>query len=294
MRRRGFGVPVSVMLTGLLSSCCIPGIGGPLQPTAAPAPPATQEPGPVDEAEQPGTVPVPVPERWSPPAQVSWQWQLTGDLDLDVDADVFDVDLSTTTAEQVATLHQRGRAVICYFSAGTFEPWRDDSDAFPDDVLGSPMEDWPDERWLDVRRLDVLLPIMAARMDLCAAKGFDAVEPDNVDGYANESGFPLTAGDQAAFNLELARLAHERGLAVGLKNDLDQVAILEPSFDFAVNEECVAWDECEALLPFIHAGKPVLHVEYELEPSEFCPSVQALGFSSLRKEWDLDASRTAC
>ena len=34
---------------------------------------------------------------------------------------------------------------------------------------------------------------MAARFDECREKGFDAVEADLVDGYARDSGFPLTA-----------------------------------------------------------------------------------------------------
>jgi hypothetical protein len=234
------------------------------------------------------------PDRWVPPAQVLWQWQLTGELDLGVEAEMYDVDLFTTSAADVAELHRLGRRAICYLSAGTLEPWRPDAAAFPADVVGEPLEDWPDERWLDVRRLDVLLPLMAARLDLCREKGFDAVEPDNVDAWTNPSGFDLTAADQAAYNRALARLAHERGLAVGLKNDVEQAALLEPDFDFAVVEECVRYDECELLAPFVRAGKPVLHVEYELEPAEFCDLTRRLGFSSMRKSFDLDASRTVC
>jgi hypothetical protein len=252
-------------------------------PTATPAPTGTPAPSPG-----------PTPARWTPPVGVTWQWQLSEELDLSVSAQVYDVDLVQTSAAQVAALHGLGRHVICYLSAGTYEPWRPDSSAFPDAVIGEALEDWPDERWLDVRRLDVLLPIMAARMDLCARKGFDAVEPDNVDAWSNDSGFDLTAADQAVYNRELARLAHERGLAVGLKNDVEQVELLHPHFDFAVNEECVLADECELLEPFVRAGKPVLHVEYELEPQEFCDHTRSLGFSSMRKSFDLDVARTAC
>ncbi len=77
---------------------------------------------------------------------------------------------------------------------------------------------------------------MAARFDMCRDKGFDAVEADLVDGYARDSGFPLTAADQLTYNRMLADLAHERGLSIGLKNDLDQVADLVDHFDFAINE----------------------------------------------------------
>ena len=232
--------------------------------------------------------------RWKPPAHVTWQWQLTGPLDLSVNAQVYDVDLFDTSAEQVRQLHSQGRKVICYLSAGSYEPDRPDSDKYPAALLGRKLSGWPGERWLDIRRLDVLIPLIAARMDLCVKKGFDGVEPDNVDGYQNNTGFDLTAKDQEAFNREIARLAHDRGLAVGLKNDLDQVRALEPMFDFAVNEQCFEYDECSLLLPFIQAGKPVLHVEYDLPTSAFCGTASAMGFSSMRKSLDLDASRTSC
>ncbi len=150
------------------------------------------------------------------------------------------------------------------------------------------------EAWLDVRRLDVLEPIMAARLDLCRAKGFDAVDPDNLDGYRNDTGFPLTPEDQLRFNRMIARLAHERSLGVGLKNDLEQVEQLVGDFDFAVNESCVDQGECELLRPFLDAGKAVLHVEYELPTSEFCDVTASMGFSSISKPRDLSAPREAC
>jgi hypothetical protein len=150
------------------------------------------------------------------------------------------------------------------------------------------------EAWLDVRRLDVLEPIMAARLDLCRAKGFDAVDPDDVDGYRHDTGFPLTPEDQLRFNRMIARLAHERSLGVGLKNDLEQVGQLVGDFDFAVNESCVDQGECELLRPFVEAGKAVLHVEYELPISEFCDVTPRMGFSSISKPRDLSAPREGC
>ena len=240
------------------------------------------------------SIPPPAAAWWRPSVGVTWQWQLTGEVDVSVDADVFDVDLFTTSDDVVAALGALGRRTICYLSAGTFEPWRPDADRFPPDVIGEPLDDWPDERWLDIRRLDALGPILEERLDLCRAKGFDGVEPDNVDGYANDSGFPLTDADQLAFNRWLADRAHERGLAVALKNDLDQVAELEPWFDLAVNEECFEFDECATLAPFVETGKPVLHVEYAVDASEFCPATTALGLSSMRKRLDLDAWFERC
>jgi hypothetical protein len=135
---------------------------------------------------------------------------------------------------------------------------------------------------------------MAARMDLCKSKGFDAIEPDNVDGYANRSGFPLTETDQIAYNKWLATAAHSRGLSIGLKNDLDQVADLVSSFDWALNEQCFQYNECSALAPFTQAGKAVFEVEYSLSTDQFCSKAIAMQFNSMKKGLDLDPPRTAC
>ena len=135
---------------------------------------------------------------------------------------------------------------------------------------------------------------MEKRIANCKAKGFDAVEPDNVDGYSNATGFPLTAADQIAYNKGLADLAHKYGLGVALKNDPDQVIALQPSFDFSVAEECAKYNECDGYAPFTAAGKAVLHVEYSGTLASFCPTTKALGFSSLLKNLNLDAWRSPC
>jgi hypothetical protein len=232
-------------------------------------------------------------KRWQPRPGIAWQWQLSGRLDTSVDVPVYDIDGFDHDADTVAALHDDGRKVICYLSTGAWEDWRPDADAFPKSVLGRG-NGWKGERWLDIRRTDVLEPLMAARMDMCREKGFDAVEPDNMDGYANATGFPLTAADQLRYNRLIARLAHDRGMAVGLKNDLDQIPELVADFDFAVNEQCAQYEECDTLTPFIEADKAVFHVEYELPTRSFCPEVRELGFSSMLKRYDLDAWRRAC
>ena len=232
--------------------------------------------------------------RWVPAPAGTWQYQLSGEIDLSVPADVYDIDGQETDAGVVRSLHEAGRHVICYLNAGAYEDWRPDAAEFPADVLGRPLDGWPGERWVDVRRLDVLLPILGARMDVCRSKGFDAVEPDNVDGYANETGFDLTGEDQAAFNTAVAGLARDRGLAVGLKNDIEQVAQLEPHFDFAVNEECLAYDECAEYRPFTDAAKAVFHVEYSKPSAPRCARAARLGFSTVFKDLELDAPLRRC
>ncbi|GCD38258.1 endo alpha-1,4 polygalactosaminidase [Streptomyces chrestomyceticus JCM 4735] len=237
-----------------------------------------------------GGAPRPV---WHPKPGVDWQWQLTGKLDLSVDAPVYDIDGFREKAATVADLHKRGRKAICYISVGAYEDFRPDASRFPKDVIGEE-NGWEGEKWLDIRRLDVLRPLMAKRFDMCREKGFDAVEPDNVDGYKNDTGFDLEAADQLAFNRMIAKLAHDRGMSVGLKNDLDQIPQLVGDFDFAVNEQCAQYDECAKMTPFIKAGKAVFHVEYELPAAKFCASTNRLGLSSLQKRLHLDAWRKAC
>ncbi|MGW5424493.1 endo alpha-1,4 polygalactosaminidase [Streptomyces sp. NPDC003943] len=241
----------------------------------------------------PAPDPKPRADRWQPAPGLAWQWQLSGRLDPSVDVPVYDIDGFDHPATTVAGLHRRGRKVICYVSTGAWEDFRPDAAKFPKAVLGKG-NGWPGERWLDIRRTDLLAPLMAGRLDLCRTKGFDAVEPDNMDGYQNDTGFPLTPADQLRYNRLIARLAHDRGLAVGLKNDLDQIPDLLPDFDFAVNEQCAQYGECDRLVPFVRAGKAVFHVEYELEVGEFCAEARRLGLSSMRKRYELGAWRQAC
>jgi len=230
---------------------------------------------------------------WVPPPVTSWQWQIQDTVDQSVDVAMYDIDLFDNDASVVASLHAAGRHVICYLDAGTWENWRPDASEFPADVLGRG-DGFPGEKWLDIRRLDVLAPILSARLDLCKTKGFDGVEFDNVDGYTNTTGFPLTGDDQLAFDVWLANQAHTRGLDAALKNDLDQVPDLLPYFDWALDEQCFQYHECDKLTPFVTAGKAVMEVEYHLRTSAFCPEANAMNFNSLLKTLALDATRTAC
>jgi len=229
---------------------------------------------------------------------MTWQWQLEGTpLDETVDADVFDVDLFETDPATVQRLHAAGRKTICYMSAGTWEEWRPDAGAFPEDVIGRQYEEWPGERWLDIRQIDRLAPLLIARLDLCVAKGFDAVEPDNVDGYDNDTGFPLTAEDQLNFNRWIAGEAQKRGLSVGLKNVPDLARELSPHFDWALTEDCFAEGWCDQLRPFVDAGRAVLAAEYTdtgVDLEDVCEEAAALGFSVILKNRDIDGFRASC
>ncbi|MCM0678094.1 endo alpha-1,4 polygalactosaminidase [Micromonospora phytophila] len=231
--------------------------------------------------------PVESARRWQ------WQWQLSGVLDPAVDADVFLLDPVATTAAQTTELRSRDRRLVCLVHVGSFLPADPDASRFPTAVRGGAARR-PQSRWLDVRQWDALRPVLADRFRLCRGKGFSAVALADADGYAHRSGFPLEFDDQLAFNRRLAALARSLDLSPGLVNDVAQVAALAPDFDFAVNEECVRLRQCARLLPFVEAGKPVFHVEYTGSTTDFCVTTVGYGFSSIRKERELDAWRLSC
>jgi hypothetical protein len=228
----------------------------------------------------------------------TWHWQLQGALDTSVDAELYDVDLFETSPRVIDELHADGRIVVCYLSAGSYERWRPDVGGYAEADLGDTLDGFEDERWLDVRSSTVRA-VYEARLDHAVESGCDGVEPDNVDGYLNETGFDLTADDQLNFNRFIADAAHARGLLVGLKNDVDQIPALVDHFDFAVNEQCHEFDECELNQPFIDAGKPVFNAEYASQfvddPNEVCATARELGLRTLILPLDLDgAFRISC
>ena len=230
---------------------------------------------------------------WKPVQGQPWHLQLNGTPLLPKGVKVVDLDGNDTTAATVAAAHAKGMRAICYINAGGWEEWRPDAGRFPAAVRGRDLDDWPGEKWLDIRRTAVLLPIMAARMDQCRAKGFDAVDPDNLDGYQASTGFPITAHHAVAYQTALAQLAHQRGLAIGLKNATDLVPRLAGVVDFAVNEECLAYQECVGYQPLLARRRPVFHVEYTGERASICAR-RPKGFSSILASQDLDGATQRC
>ncbi len=209
----------------------------------------------------------------------------------------YDIDGWNNTAAEVAALHARGLKVVCYMDAGTYEPGRPDSSTFPTSLKGSGVSGWPGELWLDVRpagpNYAALQGIMRARFQVCRDKGFDAVEPDNLDSYQNSPGFATTAADQLAYNEWIATTVHALGLAVFQKNDLDQIATLEPFFDGILDEECNKYSECSSLAPYTAAGKPVWDAEYTDDgetTAAFCSKDAAAGIVGALFSLNLDGS----
>jgi hypothetical protein len=98
-------------------------------------------------------------------------------------------------------------------------------------------------------------------IDSCAKKGFQAIEPDNLDSYSRSNGL-LTMDENAAFATLLARHAHTDGLAIGQKNTTDLLSRHQQiGFDFAVSEQCGTYDECDQYAAAY--ADHVLDIEYD-------------------------------
>jgi hypothetical protein len=230
--------------------------------------------------------------RWAPhPTTAPWQWQLQGRVDTSVEAAVYEVDGFETSKRTVRTLHRLHRRAICYVDVGSWESGRPDAGLFPRAVLGRRYAGYPDERWLDVSRFGLFAPVLRRRFAICARKGFDAVEPDNLTAWepGNRTGFPISAADQLSFNRWVARQVHRLGMAVALKNDGRQARRLVGAFDFAVVEQCFQYRECGYFRGFVRRHKAVFEAEYGLAPRRYCRAARALGFSAIGKSEALRA-----
>jgi hypothetical protein len=231
---------------------------------------------------------------WQPAKGITWEIELSTTPNSLLPVTAYDVDLFDTPQATLDQMAAAGIKRICYFSAGSYEDWRADADQLAP-YRGNPLQGWEGEWWLDIRRAEVRT-VMTHRLDTAVSKGCDAVDPDNVDGFANDNGLGLTRDDQIDYLRFLSDQAHARGLAIGLKNAVELVPEVVASFDFAVNESCFKYQECGTLQPFTAANKPVLQIQYggKKEARRVCKRANGLGFSTLVKSQALDGKRIAC
>jgi hypothetical protein len=238
--------------------------------------------------------------RWIPTAGQSFQIQYDGKLDLSIDAQIYDLDMFDTKASVVKKLHGMGRKVVCYIDVGTWENWRPDAGEFPKSVLGRKVGGWKGERWLDIRQTSVLEPIMTKRYHLCQKKGFDGVDPDNINGYQNRTGFPLTGAEQLTYDEWVATEAHTLGLTVDQKNDNSQLKTLVDYFDFGVDEQCFQQHWCKQLTAYTSNDRLVVDVEYTNQVSQTrfldktCPSDAKYKLTPILKKLELTAWIATC
>ncbi|QDS70760.1 hypothetical protein FKW77_003656 [Venturia effusa] len=267
--------------------------------------------GDKDDSKPPAALPTtPTSSKvWQPKVGQTWQIVLSQPIALSPaattvspDVDIFDIDLFTNNQSTIDALHRMGKKVICYFSAGSYEPDRPDSHQFTEKDKGKGLEGWPAERWLKLSNANVR-NIMSKRIDLAAQKKCDAIDPDNVDGFDNKNGLGLTRSDTVNFVSFLAAKAQSHGLAIGLKNAAAVIPSVLPAMQFSVNEQCVQFSDCDAFSAFTNASKPVFHIEYpsEVKPDfvqNFCgtsgPAAGANGFSTVIKNMNLDGHVKYC
>lgn len=226
-----------------------------------------------------------------------WDWQLTSPYDLSVNVEILVIEPDDHPEEDIRALSDRGVMPVCYMSVGSWENFRDDAGAFPEDVLGKTMGEWPDERYVDMRQRDVLLPLMGARISACAAKGFKGVEFDNMGAYDNDTGFPIAKSDALAYFGALADHAKRLGLRVAQKNVPELVPELVSTFDLVIVEQCFRYEECEAFQPYLDAGKHVLAVEYVEDDRDWdaaCSKAKEMGIALLLKEKEVVAGGVRC
>jgi len=197
--------------------------------------------------------------------------------------DVIDINLFEIEKETIEKFHNDGLKVICYLSAGTYEEEIEDM-LWINSLVRSRMED-DNGNWLDYR-YDGIKDYMIRALDLAKEKGCDGVEFDNIDGFAfvNWCNF-LTAQDQLKYNLWLAKEAHIRGLAAGIKNCLILLDYLKYDFDFVVNESCVEDGECALYSTFLELGKPVFTALYTSDVQDICNYIE-IDMSVIIKEPD--------
>jgi hypothetical protein len=243
---------------------------------------------------------------WFPPHlnraghPMRWDWQIgrtfprqrTGSRAVDI----YDIDGFLTTGRQIHAIHSSWQAAtlahpkaVCYLDLA-WEDYRPDASPsprglFPAAAVGKVYFGFPQERWVDFRQLDALKPMLTARIAMCARKGFDAVELDDIDSFdpPRTTGFFLTPGDAQNYLAFAFNLIHARGMTALWKNNPALVRWGTRYTDGAVVEECFVYHQCGAWHVFTAdktaaqpTGKWVGEAEYGADhyvcdPGKPCP-----------------------
>lgn len=228
---------------------------------------------------------------WNPEPGLTFDWVLSENLDMNNTSDVIDIDGFLSTKEQIDTLHQKGKKVIGYISVGTLEEWTPDAKSFPSDLVGNKYTEWKGEKWLNVSNINKLAPMILARLDMIKQKGFDAVEPDNLDGFqVDSSGFNISIDDEKKYCDWLIVEAHKRGLSIGLKNLPEFVADYANKFDWMLTEGAYVDGWINKTIPFIKNNKAVFVAEYtdtKVDFNTYCNNSLTNKFSLVLKNRNL-------
>jgi hypothetical protein len=216
--------------------------------------------------------PLPAPVRchgtcWYPPhlnkagRPMRWDWQIGRTFPLKRTGshavDIYDIDGFLTTREQIRRIRASWPAsslahprTVCYLDLA-WEDYRPDGSPsprglFPAAALGRVYYGYPEERWVDFRQLDALKPMLTERISMCARKGFDAVELDDIDSFdpPATTGFYLTPGDAQNYLAFAFNLIHSYRMTAVWKNSPRLARWGARYADGAVVEECYVYHEC--------------------------------------------------
>jgi len=222
-------------------------------------------------------MPAPVPCRssrsggcWYPPHLASdghpmrWDWQIGRVTPLQRTGrnavDIYDIDGFLTTRAEVTAIKTTWQAstlrhprTVCYIDLA-WEDYRPDASPtaqggyFPAATLGEVYYGYPEERWVDLRQLESLKPMLRERIGMCARKGFDAVELDDIDSFdpPSTTGFHLTPGDAENFLAYAFNEIHSYGMTGLWKNSPYLSWWGRKYADGAVVEECYLDHSCVA------------------------------------------------
>ena len=207
---------------------------------------------------------------WYPPHldrtghPMRWDWQIGRVTPLERTGrsavDIYDIDGFLTSPAGIQRIHTAWQAstlahpkTVCYLDLA-WEDYRPDGSvapygrAFPASTLGNIYYGYPDERWVDFRQLDELKPMLSERIAMCARKGFDAVELDDIDSFdpVGTTGFQLTPGDAQNYLAYAFNQAHRDGMTVLWKNTPGLAWWGVRYADGAVVEECYLYHQCFA------------------------------------------------
>ncbi|MEI7769441.1 MAG: endo alpha-1,4 polygalactosaminidase, partial [Chloroflexales bacterium] len=112
------------------------------------------------------------------------------------------------------------------------------------------------------------------------------IEPDETEVWSNNPGFPITKAQNNAYNIQIAALAHDLGLSIGLKGNTSEAPTLWPYFDWTLNEQCWEYSECDLIATSFPAnGKAAFNIEYNVDPD--CATANAWHMNSARRDLNL-------
>jgi hypothetical protein len=135
-----------------------------------------------------------------------------------------------------------------------------------------PDPDWAGEMLFDVStaaKRQNLMTLETPWISDCKAKGYNAIEPDNLDSYDRSQGH-LTEQNDKDFMALFVAAAHAQGMAVAQKNVPEWGAAAKTTigFDFEISEECQESAGACQQSQTVYGNNLVFELEYWYETND--------------------------